>query len=170
MTYPTMLAAGAFAGGILGYMISRLSSGNRISLASNGPIMSVGGAAAGLLVVATLSAPGPTAFGEELTSWKEFDSRVVGASRPVMVDFYAAWCGPCKALAPVLGKLEREFRGKIDFYRVDVDQAGRLARDMRIDAVPTLLLYRDGQVFSRIRGAMPEPDLRAALEALLRGE
>ena len=98
-----------------------------------------------------------------------FESEVLNAPVPALVDFYADWCGPCRAIKPVLARLESEYAGKVDFYRVDLDQSGDLARAHDVSNIPTLLLFRDGRQHGRIVGAQPEKELRKHLDGLLAG-
>lgn len=98
-------------------------------------------------------------------SEQDFQVGELGSERPVLVDFYADWCGPCRTLSPVLEELGREFEGRIDFAKVDIDAEPGLARRYQIRAVPTLLLFRGGEVVERIVGASGKQALRAQLEA-----
>ena len=78
------------------------------------------------------------------TSTQSFKKDVLQASHPVLVDFYATWCGPCKAMAPVLSRVASHYAGKIDAYRVDVDANPELAAAYKIQAVPTIYLFSKG--------------------------
>ena len=92
-----------------------------------------------------------------------FEAEVLGADRPVLVDFYAAWCGPCKMIAPVLDKLSDAFAGKVDMVKVDVDTEGALASRYRVTGV-TLLLFDRGEVVWTQVGMPRVQDLWAELE------
>lgn len=96
-----------------------------------------------------------------------FQSEVLDAQEPVLVDFYATWCPPCRMLAPVLEKLAGEFAGQAKLVKVDVDQSQRLAIDYRIQAMPTLLLFQNGQEVDRMVGAPPEVALRQGLQRVV---
>lgn len=92
-----------------------------------------------------------------------YEPEVLKAAGPVLVDFYAPWCGPCKMLAPVLEQLAGEFSGRVKFAKLNVDDAPELAGRYDITGVPTLMLFRDGQMIERIVG-LPSP---RALKAVL---
>ena len=109
----------------------------------------------------------PAEFGTVVTTVDDFNARVVASGKPALVCFYADWCGPCRMLEPILAKLETEYAGKIDFYRVDVDTATELARAHKVSSIPTLLLFHGGHQHDRIVGAQPERTLRQRLDALL---
>lgn len=100
-------------------------------------------------------------MGMHITS-EDFESQVLKAAKPVLVDFFATWCGPCKMLAPVLEGLESS-REDILVGKVDVDKEGGLARQFSISAVPTLLLFKDGKEVRRSSGFLP----REALEQFI---
>lgn len=95
----------------------------------------------------------------------EFNQDVLESKKPVLVDFFATWCGPCKLLAPVLDKLDDEFKDKIDIYKVDIDANQGLARKYRVMSVPTMKVFKDGEVQETIVGAQPEDVLKNKLES-----
>ncbi len=85
----------------------------------------------------------------------EFDAWISEASIPVLVDFWAPWCGPCRAVAPELLKLAKQKAGQVLVVKVNTDESPRVARRFDITGIPALLLFRDGQVVERVSGAMP---------------
>lgn len=97
----------------------------------------------------------------------DFDAEVLAAGKPVVVDFFATWCGPCKALAPRLDKLAGEFGDRIKFVSVNIDQAQELAARFKVEGVPTLLFFGpDGKIADASVGLVPADTLRAKLETL----
>ena len=96
-----------------------------------------------------------------------FDSDVLMNDKPVLVDFWAPWCGPCRAVAPVLEELANEHAGKIEVVKLNTDENIQTASEYQIMAIPTLLLFRNGSVAKRIQGAMPKKRLEAEIEPAL---
>ena len=93
-----------------------------------------------------------------------FESEVLNATGPVLVDFWATWCGPCKAIAPVLDEMAQEQDGKLKIVKLDVDQNGQTAMKFGVQAIPTLILFKDGQPVERVMGAMPKRELMSRIE------
>ncbi|KAJ5674616.1 thioredoxin [Penicillium maclennaniae] len=101
----------------------------------------------------------------EITSKEEWESKVINSSEPVLVDFFAEWCGPCKAISPKIEEFSEEHSG-VKFYKVDVDKLGEVAADNGISAMPTFLFFKDGKQIEMVRGANP-PAIKAAIQKLL---
>ncbi len=93
-----------------------------------------------------------------------FEQEVTKSSTPVMLDFFATWCGPCKYIAPFIEKMAGELEGKVKFGKVDVDHAPELAAQFRITGVPTLIMFRDGKMVDQMVGGASEKALRAWVE------
>ena len=96
-----------------------------------------------------------------------FEAEVLKATVPVLIDFWAAWCGPCRMVSPVLDKLAVERAGKFKLVKVDVDTSPGLSRRFDIQAIPTLLVIKNGAVVARQAGAPPSAALRSWLDAAL---
>jgi thioredoxin len=90
----------------------------------------------------------------EIVSDMTFDQEVLKSSEPVLVDFFAEWCGPCKAMAPALEQLASELKGKVKVVKVDVDQSPGITTKYAIRAMPTLMMFKGGQVAAQHVGAM----------------
>jgi thioredoxin 1 len=86
-----------------------------------------------------------------------FQSQVLEAEVPVLVDFWATWCGPCRMVAPVLDQLADEWNGKVRVAKLDVDSAQQLAIQYQVSSIPTFILFKNGRVADRMMGAMPKP-------------
>jgi thioredoxin 1 len=95
---------------------------------------------------------------------ENFSEQVLQSPSPVLVDFWAEWCGPCKMIAPLLDELADEYAGKVKIGKVNVDEHQELAARYNVTAIPTLLLVKDGQVVEQTRGAKSKRDLKASLD------
>ncbi len=93
-----------------------------------------------------------------------FDEEVVLSDTPVLVDFWAEWCGPCKMVAPVLEELAGEKAGKLRVAKLNIDENPRIAQRFQVMSIPTLLLFKDGEALSRIIGARPKSQIVGELD------
>jgi len=98
-----------------------------------------------------------------------FQNVVLQSKSPVVVDFWAQWCAPCLAAAPVLEELEKEYTGKIDFAKVNVDENGPLAVKYGITAIPTMLIFKGGQPVQQILGYRPKKEFKKVFDEVLEG-
>jgi thioredoxin 1 len=106
---------------------------------------------------------------QQITGESNFQNVVLQSKSPVMVDFWAQWCGPCLATAPILEELAKEYTGKVDFAKVDVDANGPLAAKYGIASIPTMIVFKGGQPVQQIIGYRARNELKKVLDDALEG-
>ena len=99
----------------------------------------------------------------------EFDQQVLQSDVPVLVDFWAEWCGPCKAIGPSIEELAQEYSGRAKVFKVDVDANGDIAERYGIMSIPALLVFKGGKVVDQMIGAAPKANIQSLLDRALAG-
>lgn len=100
--------------------------------------------------------------------FRSFDDVIAGSDLPVLVDFYATWCGPCQMMAGILTQVNEQLKGKLKIVKIDTDKYPQIAAQHRIGALPTLVLFKGGQPIDRIEGVLPADQLIGRLLPQLR--
>jgi len=97
----------------------------------------------------------------------DFDQEILKSDIPVLVDFWAAWCGPCRAIAPVIEELAKDYAGKVKVAKMNVDENSKTPVKFGIRAIPTLILFKNGNVVDQITGAVAKTQIENAIKKLL---
>ena len=96
-----------------------------------------------------------------------FEEIVLNSDKPVLVDFWAEWCGPCRAIGPIIEELSKEYRGKVVVVKLNTDENSVTTTNYGIRSIPTLLFFKNGKVVDKLIGAVPKSTIKAKLDALL---
>jgi thioredoxin 1 len=101
---------------------------------------------------------------KEITSTQQFEQEVLNSATPVFVDFWAEWCGPCRADSPAVEELSKEYKDKVDFVNVNVDQNNELAQKYSVYSIPTLAIFENGKVIAQSAGAASKDSIRSYID------
>ena len=98
---------------------------------------------------------------------ENFDDKVIGSKLPVVVDFWAEWCGPCRAIGPIVDELATEYSGKAKIGKLNVDTDNQVAAQYGVRSIPALLIFKDGSVANQIVGAVPKEKITELLDSVI---
>ena len=153
-----MIILGAFGGAIAGALIGHVKFDNPLVG------MFLGAALGAALLYIFIESPSAVVAVE---TPDDFDTNVLNCERPVVVDFYADWCAPCRRVAPTIKSLADQYAGEVKFVKIDVDKAHGLAVSYGIRSIPTVMLFVGGEVVQTWMGARPAEHYRQALDAVV---
>lgn len=104
----------------------------------------------------------------EMLTLNNYKKEVTESKTPVIIDFYADWCGPCRLMAPVFEELSNEYKGKLKFMKLDTEEETALAQQFEVMSIPTLIIMNKGKEVDRIIGFMPKDGLKKAIDTILK--
>jgi thioredoxin 1 len=99
----------------------------------------------------------------------KFDEMVLKAKTPVLVDFWAPWCGPCRMVAPIVDELANEYEGKVSFFKLNIDDNPKIASQFGVMSIPSLIIFKNGQPMSNLVGYRPKSELKKNIDIALAG-
>jgi thioredoxin 1 len=102
---------------------------------------------------------------QQLTD-QNFDQEVLKSNQPVLVDFWAPWCGPCRMLSPMINELATEYAGRAKICKLNTDENPEVASRFQISAIPALLFFKNGKLADQLTGVRPKPEIKSVLEKL----
>jgi thioredoxin 1 len=97
----------------------------------------------------------------------DFEQKVIKSSMPVLLDFWAPWCVPCKMVAPIVEKLSNKYNGKMKFFKINIDENPRTPARFQVMSIPSLMIFKDGQVIETVVGAVPERSLVSRIDGVV---
>ncbi len=98
---------------------------------------------------------------------KDFEKEVLKSDIPVLVDFWATWCGPCNMIAPLIEKMAKEYEGKMKVIKIDIDSNSNIASELGIRSIPTLIFFKNGDIVDQVIGVVSEMQLKKIIEKVL---
>ena len=103
----------------------------------------------------------------EIKNSQQFEQQVLNSANPVFVDFWAEWCGPCRSVSPIVEELSGEYDGKVDFVKINVDENGELAQKYNVFSIPTLAIFKNGEIVSQKVGSSTKESFKTMIDGAL---